>query len=239
MSNGSGPIWTREEPGSRRPRFTREQIAQTALRLADAEGIEAVSMRRIAAELGAGTMTLYHYVRSKDELFDLLDDTLMGEILVSREQLAGSWREALAAIARASRAVFARHPWAMEGLRGARGGPNGMRHFEQTLVAVRDLPLDVKGKLELVSIVDDYVFGWVVRTAEHDRDDVDELREHIVPYFGALLATGEYPELERLFGGKDLADAFQEVWDTFRSDERFERGLQRLLDGIEASLDAW
>jgi AcrR family transcriptional regulator len=239
MSKRSVPIWARDQPGSRRPRFTREQIAQTALAIADAEGIEAVSMRRIAAELGAGTMTLYHYVRSKDELFDLLDDTLMGELILPPEQLSGSWRESLAALARASRAVFARHPWALEGLRGSRGGPNGMRHFEQTLAAVRDLELDVRGKLELVSIVDDYVFGWVVRTAEHDADDLDELREHVAPYFGSLLASGEYPELERLFGGTDLAESFQQVWDTFRSDARFERGLQCLLDGLEAALPDW
>ena len=77
------PIWVRPEPGTRRPRFTREQIAATAL--ADRgplRAFEAVSMRRIAAELGAGTMTLYHYVRTKDDLKDLLDDAIVGEALV-------------------------------------------------------------------------------------------------------------------------------------------------------------
>src|SRR5215207_5547112 len=67
------PIWARPEPGERRPAHTREKIAETAIAIADAEGFEAVSMRRIAAELGAGTMTLYHYVRTKDELVALMD----------------------------------------------------------------------------------------------------------------------------------------------------------------------
>ena len=77
----SALIWTRPEPGTRRPKFTRDQIASTALAIADTEGFAAVSMRRIAAELGAGTMTLYYYVRTKDELVALMDDAIMGEVL--------------------------------------------------------------------------------------------------------------------------------------------------------------
>src|SRR5664279_4969590 len=63
---GSLDLWTRTEPASRRPRFTRDDIARTAIGIADAEGFDALSMRRLAAELNAGTMTLYHYVRTKD-----------------------------------------------------------------------------------------------------------------------------------------------------------------------------
>src|SRR6476620_10056298 len=62
---GDQPIWARPEPGERRPAYTRERIAETAIAIADAEGFDAVSMRRIASELGAGTMTLYYYVRTK------------------------------------------------------------------------------------------------------------------------------------------------------------------------------
>ena len=76
------PIWLRAEPVRRKPRFTREAIAAAAFAIADAKGFEAVSMRGIAAKLGAGTMTLYHYVRTKDDLVALMDDALMGEILI-------------------------------------------------------------------------------------------------------------------------------------------------------------
>src|SRR5262245_27967501 len=65
-------VWTRPEPGSRKPRFNRDEIAAAAVRIADAEGLEALSMRRLAVELDAGTMTLYHYVRTKDELLALV-----------------------------------------------------------------------------------------------------------------------------------------------------------------------
>src|SRR6187200_555611 len=97
--NDAGSIWTHPEPGMRRAGHTREQIAQAALRIADTEGFEAVSMRRIAGELRAGTMTLYHYVRDKGELLSLMDDAVMGEVLVPDDELSADWREALTAIA--------------------------------------------------------------------------------------------------------------------------------------------
>src|SRR5262244_701385 len=126
-TRASGPIWARPEPGGRRPRFTRQQIAAVALAIADAEGFDAVSMRRIAAELGAGTMTLYYYVRTKDELIALMDDAIMGEILIPEDEIPEGWREGMAEIARRSHAIFVRHPWSLESLRNAEGGPNALR----------------------------------------------------------------------------------------------------------------
>lgn len=206
--------------------------------IADADGIDAVSMRRVAAELGAGTMTLYSYVRTKADLLDLMSDAIMGEVLVPEGELSSNWREALAAVARRSCEAFIRHPWALDGLRGARGGPNSMRHFEQTLAAVASLDLDLAGKLDLVSIVDDYVFGYALRAAELARESgtFEELRDHVLPYFAALMASGDYPELEKLFGGVDPERGFATVWAAFTAEGRFERGLQRMLDGFAASL---
>ena len=85
-------IWTRPEPGSRKPRFSRDDIAQAALRIADTEGFDALSMRRLAAELDAGTMTLYHYVQTKDELLTLVNDAVMGELLIPADELPTDWR---------------------------------------------------------------------------------------------------------------------------------------------------
>ena len=75
-------VWTRAEPGSRKPQFTRDEIAAAAVKIADEEGFDALSMRRLAAELGAGTMTLYHYIHTKDELLALLNDSVMGEVVI-------------------------------------------------------------------------------------------------------------------------------------------------------------
>ena len=85
-------IWARPGPGARKPRFSREQIAAAALAIADTEGFDAVSIRRVAAELGAGTMSLYRYISAKADLVALMDDAIMGESLVPDGQLpAGAY----------------------------------------------------------------------------------------------------------------------------------------------------
>ena len=80
-------VWFRQEPASRRPAHTRADIARAAIEIADSEGFDAVSMRRVAQRLGAGTMTLYHYVRNKDELITLMSDAVMAEVVVPEGEL--------------------------------------------------------------------------------------------------------------------------------------------------------
>jgi AcrR family transcriptional regulator len=240
-SDAQLPIWLRPEPGTRRPRFNREQIAATALEIADAEGFEAVSMRRVAAELGAGTMTLYHYVHTKDELVALMDDAIMGEVLVPPGELPlDDWRTALTLIAHGSRDAFVRHPWAMDALRGAPFGPNGMRHFEQSLAAVECTGLPPQERIALLAIVDDYTFGFVVRqaseTVERTTDTGEWNDEAIFDFLSRRIDSGEFPALRRLLGEGDRLARWREVsagWN-----ERFELGLRLLLDGIEADIAA-
>ena len=80
-------IWLRPEPSGRKPRYTRAEIARTAIGIADAEGFDAVTMKRIAAELGAGTMTLYYYVRNKADIVALMQDAIFDDILVPAGEL--------------------------------------------------------------------------------------------------------------------------------------------------------
>jgi AcrR family transcriptional regulator len=238
-------IWQRPEPGARRPRHTREQIAAAALAIADREGFEAVSMRRVAAEVGAGTMTLYHYVRTKDDLVDLMDDAIMGEVLVPDGELPATWREAVGAIARRSHAAFIRHPWALGALSGSGGGPNGMRHFEQSLASVASLDIDMTAKLDLIALVDDYVFGFVFRTSQMEEAFSDTVGEEtiaeLLPHFEAQIRSGDYPHIAALFGDGLFGDGdTRETWElilaTMTAPARFEQGLELLLDGIEAKL---
>jgi len=229
-------IWMREEPHSRRPAYTRERLADAALAIADAEGFEAVSMRRVAQELGAGTMTLYHYVRSKDELITLMVDSVMGEVLVPEEELAGEWRPALAQIAERTRDAFSRHRWALDRFGDGRPGPNGVRHFEQSLRAVSGLPLPNDVKFELIALVDDYVFGFALREAqEFDEHQRGGFSPQMRAFFQRELDSGDYP-LIREFLGPDASAAVDRVAENLFREGRFERGLNRLLDGIEAEL---
>ena len=238
------PIWARPEPGERKPAHTRERIAETAMAIADAEGYEAVTMRRVAAELGAGTMTLYHYVHNKDELIALMDDAMMGELLVPPDELADDWRESLAQIARRSYATFQRHPWIFEHIADEDapnpGGPNGLRHFEQSLRAVAGTGLDMPGQFELVSLVDDYVWGHAMRARvdmqEHAGERGEERIEAMLEYLRAQLSTGEFPYVESLVGD-DIRARFEQLMEMSGDENRFERGLQRLLDGIALDLE--
>jgi AcrR family transcriptional regulator len=211
------------------------------MRIADAEGTDAVTMRRVATELRAGTMTLYHYVANKQELLALMDDAMMGELLIPDDELADDWREGLAQIARRSYGVFRRHPWLVEHLGDENdpgpGGPNGMRHFEQSLKVAARTALDDLGRIELVALIDDYVFGHVLRAREMARDN--ELAEQriatMLEYLEAMLATGEFPHIAALVGD-DIRASFERLARFGADDSRFERGLQRLLDGIDLDL---
>lgn len=230
----SGPIWAQPAPGSRRPRFTREQIAEIALRISDEEGFEALSMRRIAEELGAGTMTLYHYVRTKEDLIALMDDAIMAEVLLPPSAIGTDWQASLAAIARSSYRAFQRHPWAFTALSGARFGPNSMKHIEQSLAAVAHAPFDEQGKLDAIGIADDYVLGHVTRVMEmskHDELSGGEPTATLVAFTRAQLATGEFPNLEALTDG-DLESSWERIARKMSHEDRFERGLRALLEGI-------
>jgi AcrR family transcriptional regulator len=230
-------LWTREEPGSRRPRFTREDISSAAVRIADTEGIDALSMRRLAQELGSGTMTLYHYVRTKDELLMLVMDTVMAEVVVPEDALpADDWRAAITAIAHSSRDALERHPWVFDIVDDPGAGPNGVRHFDQSMQAVASLPGSLDQRLDVIFAVDEYVFGYCL----HRRDDritaKDQGTDAMRDYVGDLVSGGGYPTLAALVAEHGLDAMWSKVEALGRDEQRFDRTLSRLLDGIAATL---
>jgi AcrR family transcriptional regulator len=241
---GGEPIWARPAPGERRPALSREKIVAVALAIADAEGFEAVSMRRIASELGAGTMTLYHYVKTKDELIALVGDAIMGELIIPADEVPDGWRDGFAEIARRTRGVFARHPWIIEHMdeRSDDGsGPNMLRHVEQSLDVASRTGLEMEDQFELVALVDDYVFGYVMRARDvidfgHDDSTAARRLDAMLAYIGTQLASGEFPHLAA-FAGDDPRGAFARITQLTTDGQRFERGLQILLDGIELELE--
>lgn len=232
-------VWTRSGPGGRRPRFSRDEIAATAVHLADTEGFESLSMRRLAAELGAGTMTLYHYVRTKDELLTLVNDAVMNEVVIPDEDLPlpTDWRAAITVIADRSRACLQRHPWILDIVDDPPIGPNAIRHFDQTMQAVSSLECSLEDRLDIATVIDEYVFGYCIhaRNNLHDSDD-GEYSEGLVGYIEDLMRTGSYPQLERLAEEHGVAETLQAADAHSRDPDRFHRNLARLLDGIEAGL---
>lgn len=195
----------------RKPQLTREKIAAVALAIADNEGFEAVSMRRVAEELKVGTMSLYYHVKGKDDLIAAMDDALMGEILLP--SIPKDWQRAMIEIAKRTRAVFRRHPWALVAMLSAPPGLNAMRHVEQCLEALAETSMTEKQKITLLATVDDFVFGHALREAAIDaKTDFG--------FATAQLNTGAFPRLAKVFSKGRL-----EV-----KKDRFERGLRALLD---------
>ena len=194
--------------------LSREMIAAAALDIADAEGFQAVSMRRIAQELNVGTMSLYYYVKTKDDLIAVMDDALMGEALLP--SLPKPWKRAIAEIAKKTHAIYIRHPWALVSMLSAPPGLNAMRHIEQCLEALEETSMSMEQKFSLLAMVDDFVFGHALREAAEDTK-ID------MEFAAAQLATGNFPRLAEAFRGRKF-DAGK---------DRFQRGLRLLLQTNE------
>src|ERR1700678_931348 len=139
MSSSRRVIWERPERAGHgpAPSLSRQEITTAAVRLADGQGIEAVSMRALAVELGVGAASLYRYVARKDEVIDLMVDAVMGNDL--QFEIRGDWREDLRSFAHGLRAMILRHPWMAVPSAGLRNlGPNQARRYEQVLGVIED-----------------------------------------------------------------------------------------------------
>jgi AcrR family transcriptional regulator len=228
-------VWTRSDRGSRKPRFNRDDIAAAAIRIADTEGFEAVSMRRLAAELDAGTMSLYHYVRTKDELLTLVVDSVMGEVVLpSGQRMPRDWRSAITLIAKRSRDALRNHPWILDITDDPNIGPNAMRHFDQSWQALASLKASFEDKLDLITVVDEYVFGYCLHERNNLKDDPDDAE--MADYIGALLVEDEYPALAAMVSEMGMPRLWARIHAHARRAGRFDRNLARLLAGFEASL---
>jgi AcrR family transcriptional regulator len=237
-------IWLRPEPNKRRPGLTREQITQTAIRIADTEGFEAVTMKRIATELDSATMTLYYYLRTKADIVALMQDAILADILISGDDLPAHWRDAVTVIARRTRTVLLAHPWSLSALNDAQFGPNAMRHIEQSLAALDELDLSASEKLSLWGIVDAYVFGSALHTHESLSRAAKARRNpglvaDAIAFGQQQLETGQFPRLAALYQSKSdhstPADDIGSTSPPMTTDllaAQFEHGLNALLDGL-------
>jgi AcrR family transcriptional regulator len=222
----SPAIWFRSGRQQRgpRPALTRDQITRAAVELGDAEGIEAVSMRRLAARLGSAATSLYSYVETKADLYELVVDEVIGEIRVPEP--SGDWRADLRRIAVETHDVLSRHRWTiMLGIQPGLG-PKTRRYGEQASACLAGLGLEPAAILNVLATLNNYVFGFIHREAawEHlaARTRLGEQE-----WLGRIRAAVEEarnvdPELETLVEAR-LA---------LRGRESFDFGLDCLLDGF-------
>lgn len=226
-------------PTEPKSNLRRAEIVAAAVRIADAEGVEAVSMRRLAGELGMATMTTYTHVADKDELLDLMRDAVAVEMLLP-EPIPDDWREALRAIAHRTRAAYEAHPWSLDSIpRRPRARINRLRHVEQSIGIVQRLGAPAPmGRAVLISI-DDYVVGYCIRARSRQRmlaslgPEAKESLRNLYdpdPEVAAALAAGELPMVKKITSRRNRRHPFG-----VPPDSGFEPGLDWLLDGIEAA----
>lgn len=224
-------LWGTKPPPTRgrKPGLTVETIVAAAVELADAEGVDGLSMRRVADSLGVGTMSLYRYVPSKAELHDLMLDAVMGQAM--RYDLeAGGWRAGLERFARDGLEGYLKHPWMLRAslTRGAMG-PNQTAALDAVLRAISGLGLSGGEQLAVVGLVTGYVRGvaqqLVEATQVQQRTGVsdEQFWTEFAPLLDGHLDAERYPALTTLWRDEELD------WV-----DPFDFGLRRVLDGIEA-----
>jgi AcrR family transcriptional regulator len=228
-------LWGRRDRPSRqrsKPALSVDRIVRAALELADADGLEAVSMSRVADRLGFTTMALYRHVHSKDELVALMVEEGLGPSRMPDDLSLAGWRARLERWAWELRAVVRRHPWALDlPLARLPFGPNRSAWLDHGLGALAETALSEHEKAALVLLLNDYVFS-------HARLDVE------LAGLGQAMARAEAatpqpplpPELvdaERFPALRRALDAG--IFDPSESDRDvdFAFGLERILDGIE------
>ncbi|WP_216215408.1 TetR/AcrR family transcriptional regulator [Amycolatopsis aidingensis] len=229
-------LWRTQERVSRKgkPELSVDRIVRAAIDLADADGLATLSMRRVADQLGVGTMSLYTYVPGKAELLDVMLDTVYGELDFAERSEVG-WRARLEAAARANRALYHRHPWMLQ-VATSRPllGPNYSAKYEYELRAVDGIGLSDLEMDSVVTLVNGFVHGAVrgeVEAAQVRRrsgmTDEQWWNAH-APFLNRMMDPGRFP-----VGARVGAAAGAEYGAAYDPEQAFEFGLLRVLDGIE------
>ncbi|TNC23393.1 TetR/AcrR family transcriptional regulator [Amycolatopsis alkalitolerans] len=222
-------VWERPEPPDRPvpAPLSRERIVRAAIRLADADGLEAVSLRKVAAALDVGPMRLYGYIATKDELLDLMVDAVHAEIRPTGD----GWREVLRSLAETTRQAVHQHEWLADLIGGRpRLGPHSMARGEAVLASMGGVDVDLV--MPVVEAVDAYVIGAVRREIAERRAErasgmgKRQWQETLGPYLERTFATGRFPALATVVRDAAHLDA----------DQTFRIGLDFLLDGIDARI---
>ncbi|MEO3828930.1 TetR/AcrR family transcriptional regulator [Actinomadura sp. B10D3] len=220
-----------------KPRLTPEDIVRTAIALADAEGLEAPSMRRIADELGVSPMSIYTYVPGKAELIDVMVDRAFGELTPPEQD---TWRARLEHIAEDGWALYHRHPWLLRvTLARPPMGPNTLAKYEFELRAVEGLGLTDVEMDSVVALVTGFAESAArvsVNAAEAERrSGISDLEwwEATAPLLAELVDEADYP-----IGTRVGTAAGQEYNAAVAPRRAFEFGLARVLDGIEVLINS-
>ena len=213
--------------GARRP-LTRERVLEGAVALADTIGVETLTIRRLAQELGVKPMTIYHYVPGKDAILDGMVDLVFAEI----DLPAGDgWRAALRHRCMSAREVLRRHPWAPPLMESRTNpGPATLRHHDAVLACLLAGGLSLQTTAHTVAVLDSFIYGFALQEANlpfGGSERIGELAEQIVD----AMPEDEYPAMVEFTRDHVLRPGYS-------FGRSFEFGLDLLLDGLESAAAA-
>ena len=221
MSTHTGPSAAPRLP------LTRERVLAAAVALADRGGIESLSMRKLAQELGVEAMSLYHHVANKDDILDGLVDVVFGEIDLPTGE--DGWKAAMRRRAISAREALRRHPWAT-GLMESRPTPGAanLRHHDAVLGVLRGAGFSVELAAHAYSLLDSYIYGFALQEASlpfHTPEEAAEVAQAIMAEFPA----SEHPHLTEIAVDHVLQPGYD-----YGNEYLF--GLDLILDGLERAL---
>lgn len=207
---------------TRRP-LSRDRVLTTAVRIADRDGLAALTMRSLAAELGVKPMSLYHHVRNKEEILDGIVDAVFAEI--DLPDPAAGWRAQVRRRAVSARVVLARHPWALTLMESRTNpGPATLRQHDTMLATFLQAGFSLQATAHAYAVLDAYVYGFALQEASlpfGDADDVAEVAEPIMD----RMPMEEYPNMARFAMEHAMKPGY-----SFGAS--FEVGLDLVLDGL-------
>ncbi|MCA0337786.1 MAG: TetR/AcrR family transcriptional regulator [Actinobacteria bacterium] len=208
-------------------KLTPEVVVSAALALADARGLDALTMRAIARELGVEAMSLYHHFANKDALLDATVDRVYGEIVLPAE--GGDWREEIRRRSVSVRSVLRQHPWALPLMESRRTpGPANLAYHEANIACLRAAGFAPRQVAHAYAVVDAFVYGFVLQELTLPFDSGSE----------AAAMIGEEPGWAGVGEWSNMAWFVENVVlePEYSFDREFEPGLTLVLDGIEAML---
>jgi AcrR family transcriptional regulator len=234
-------LWRTQDRPNRRSRsgLSVDSIVAAAIEISDTEGLAALSMRRVAERLGVGTMSLYTHVPGKAELIDVMLDTVYGE-MAAGDDVAGGWRAKLELVARHNWELYKRHPWMLHVATSRPPlGPNALAKYEYELRAIEGIGLDDVEMDAVVTLVGGHVEGVARRAREaslaeeHTGMTEEQWWQAHAPLLSRIVDFRRFPTASRV--GTAAGEAHG---GPFNPEHAFEFGLQRVLDGIEALVEA-
>jgi AcrR family transcriptional regulator len=207
----------------RRTPLSRERVLRAALALADAGGIDSLSMRKLGEERGVEAMSLYNHVANKDDILDGIVDLVFSEIALPSDR--ADWKPAMRRRAISAHEALLRHPWAPSLMQSrTKPGPSTLRHHDSVLGSLRNAGFTLVMAAHAFSVIDGYVCGFTLQQINlplQSREQVAEVGESILRQL-----AGEYPRLAEMITEHAMKPGYDDA-------KEFEFGLDLILEGLE------